>query len=362
MVSVNQVKHFFLLKDWKGVRNSTSSTSQVSALGDIELVETKKGLMFRYMGPGGLITSDYIDPSKVNYATYSSATSKPLHEVTLTLKNNGLVLGEDYVINILISNYIALGDESTLQKFAAVHCSDATDTSAFYKNVAYSFVRNFSRDVNNFFKFYLQDASNRYLVTMAGIKSGTVHDMVNDADVAISTVTATGVVIVEQSQESDYVKGEVPVTTVNFNVYPQTVLMNGEDFQPWNNVDEETTGSVRKDNKTATINGTQISDDVVKIYNGYEISDIEYFCAGERGDMLRGVGYPKNFRTKYAIDTPAQTGYATLDISYYLRMDGVPEMRSNKQILIVCEDGAKLTTLAQALETASNSAIDVEGV
>ena len=279
MVSVNQVRHLFVVKDVK------ETSAALTKVGDVKVKTTKAGDVFlQYMGEGGLLTSDLIKKGQVLSAKAVSADTmkKQLKQVTLTLNptiNGGQpVAGQDYIVDVMVSNYICMAEESVLVKFGAVHATANMGASDFYKELAKSLVRNFSRDVNKFFKIYLKSSDSEEEVTMHSTPS----------------FDATGIVIKEQSFEKDYVRGEVPVTTVNFRVLPKTILSDGEEVIPFVVTKD---GSVAIENKTAV--GT---DTVVTIGNGYEIADTEYFTMGERGDLYRQMGYPNTIRTKYTVD------------------------------------------------------------
>lgn len=310
MVSVNQVRHLFVVKDVK------ETSAELTKVGDVKVKTTKAGDVFlQYMGEGGLLTSDLIKKGQVLSAKAVSADTmkKQLKQVTLildpTINGGQPVAGQDYIVDVMVSNYICMAEESVLVKFGAVHATANMGASDFYKELAKSLVRNFSRDVNKFFKIYLKSSDSEEEVTMHSTPS----------------FDATGIVIKEQSFEKDYVRGEVPVTTVNFRVLPKTILSDGEEVIPF--VVEED-GSVAIENKTAV--GT---DTVVTIGNGYEIADTEYFTMGERGDLYRQMGYPNTIRTKYTVDENQQ--YDVIDINFYFVGRGIDAQKSEKMITLV---------------------------
>ena len=310
MVSVNQVRHLFVVKDVK------DASAELTKVGDVKVKTTKAGDVFlQYMGEGGLLTSDLIKKEQVLSAKAVSAEAmrKQLKQVTLTLDpniNEGKPsAGQDYIVDVMVSNYICMAEESVLVKFGAVHATANMSASDFYKELAKSLVRNFSRDVNKFFKIYLKSADSEEEVTMHHTPS----------------FEATGIVIKEQSFEKDYVRGEVPVTTVNFRVLPKTIMNEGEEVIPFE-VEED--GSVAIQDKTAA--GT---DTVVTIGNGYEIADTEYFTMGERGDLYRQMGYPNTIRTKYTADETQE--YDVIDINFYFVGRGVDAQKSEKMITLV---------------------------
>lgn len=313
MVSVNQVRHMLVVN---GVVDATPTTK-----GNVQVCTTKDGDVYlQYMGEGGLITSDLIKKGQL-----ISATKKAKEDARVKMKEAILafpegttpVAGENYIVDIIVSNYISMSEESVLVKFGAVHATSGMTASAFYVALAQSFARNFSREVNKFFKFYLTTSSGREEVTTTSKHKGTAY---------------TGIVIAEQPQTADYVRGEFTVYPVNFKVIPHTIVSNGEEVVPFD-VD-------LKDSSTLYVG------------NGYELADTEYFCMGERGDQIRQAGYPRTIRTKYMVD-PTQE-YDVIDIAFYFVGRGVDAQKSDKMLTLVITPSATasvISDLNDALDT-----------
>lgn len=294
MVSVNQVRHFFNLDAYKSI--------------DVKTVKEKNEVVGFFLqckdNQGNVVlTSDTVrkDAYKA-WITAASDMRKPLKQAVLKLTGDP-VAGQDYIVDVMISNYICMADESTLVKFGAVHATNEMSASAFYLELAKSLARNFSREVNKFFEIYLEGEATAKEVTVASMHTGTF----------------TGVILKEVSQEKDYVRGEVPVNTVNFQVLPKTIINDGEEVNPFNVEDD---GSVKITNQSGKYIG-----------NGYEIADTEYFCMGERGDQYRQMGYPRTIRTKYTVDETKE--YNVLDINFYFVGRGIDSQKSEKMITVV---------------------------
>lgn len=249
---------------------------------------------------------------------------KPLKQAVLKLDtaiNGGEpVAGQDYIVDVMVSNYICMADESTLVKFGAVHATNNMNASAFYLELAKSLARNFSRDVNKFFEVYLEGESTPTEVTVTSKHTGTF----------------TGVILKEVSQEKDYVRGEVPVNTVNFQVLPKTIINDGDEVNPFT---VEDNGSVKITEQTDKFIG-----------NGYEIADTEYFCMGERGDQYRQMGYPRTIRTKYTVDETKE--YDVLDINFYFVGRGIDAQKSEKLLTLVSTDSMELKDILDSIPNA----------
>lgn len=324
MVSVNQVRHMLVVN---GVVDSDATTTPTTE-GNVKVCTTKDGDVYlQYMGKGGLITSDLIKKNQL-----ISVTKKAKEDARVKMKEAVLafpqgttpVAGENYIVDIIVSNYISMSEESVLVKFGAVHATSGMTASAFYVALAKSFARNFSREVNKFFKFYLTTSSGREEVTTTSTHSGTAY---------------TGIVIAEQPQTADYVRGEFTVYPVNFKVIPHTILSNGTEVVPFDDVKED--GAVKL-----------VDSSTLYVGNGYELADTEYFCMGERGDQIRQVGYPRTIRTKYMVD-PTQE-YDVIDIAFYFVGRGVDAQKSDKMLTLVITPSATasvISDLNDALDT-----------
>lgn len=336
MQSVNQVRQLYVAKGHSTVvPTGTDEKGYVSVRPSKEGANTV-GILIQHLGEGGLVTSDLIKKGQIisAKATPASKMAKTLKQAVLeldaTVNGGAPIAGQDYIVDVQVSNYVTLADESVLVKFAAVHATSNMTASDFYKTLAKSFARNLSRDINKFFKVYL--------TTEASAK-GTVSTSWEEVTVTSAhTGTAyTGVVISELAQTEDYVLGEAPVRTVNFKVFPHTVIFDGDETQAMVVAPDET-GTVKLMPKVATT-----VDAVTTIANGYDIADLEWFCMGERGDIYRQMGYPRTIRTKYMVDPTA--AYNVLDIEFYFQGRGVDVQKSEKLLTVVAENSDVLNDL-----------------
>ena len=303
MVSVNQVRQLYVVNG-----------ADTAKVGGIEVKETvdKKCVFLEVNGKGGLVRSDLIKKGNIISAKLTKAEkmATPLKEAKIAFVNpEYLVAGQDYIVDIMVSNYITLAETSTLVKFGAVRATTSMKDSDFYLELAKSFARNFSREVNKFFEIYLEGDSTGKEVTVNSKHEGTF----------------TAVIIKEVAQTADYVRGEFPVTPVNFQVVPHTIYVDGGEVNPFT---EEENGTVTLENQKGENS---------YIGNGYELADTEYFCMGERGDWYRGVGYPNTIKTKYMIDETAE--YDVIDINFYFEGRGISAQKSEKLLTLVVPKG-----------------------
>lgn len=290
--SVNQNRQFYCA--------TKLVTVTPAAEGEIMLGQTKdnKQIYFKFYGKAGLSRTDLIDVDKITYAKITTAANmqRKLRKATVTLNadiNEGKpIVGQDYVMRVQINNYLSPGDASVLIKTGAVHAVKGMDAEAFYKKMADSLTRNFNRE----------DA---ILLKFEGSSTGL-------------TITELG--------DQPWRLGVLSQEPVNFEVYPTTIMSEGEEVI-W--------GSV------------VYADTATTVGNGRQVADLEYFCQAERGDMFRNMGWPNNIDVKYMVDPTKE--YDMLDLHYFYSGDGVQVHKSEKDLTIVSATAAVLTGIKTAL-------------
>ena len=319
--SVNQVRQLYVATSLK-----TPHVLASDAAGSIAVKNdtAKSHLYFEYKGADNLMRSDLIDTKNILYAKATDATAMAhdLKSVTIALDSNvnggAPVAGQDYILRIAFKQYVGMSDEDQYFKYGMVHAYAGMSASEFYKVLAVSLAKNFSREVVPLIKIEIKTASATTEVTPT-------------TKVADLTGTYTGVVITEVEQP--WRLGVMAQTPVYFTVQSVPVTVNGDEIY-WATLTESTSGSIG---------------------NGKTIADLEYFCMGERGDMYRQVGWPHNIPTTYLVD-PAKT-YCVFDIHYAYVGSNESVQKSEKTITIVCADKAELNKVIAALNTATGLSI-----
>ena len=141
--SDNQFRNLYVMKTYK------SSESALAAVGDLTLkVDTAKSNVYLvYKDTEDTITSDLISIKNFLYAKSTKAAdmARKLNSQLVTLKADP-VSGQDYVLNVEVRNFVALGDDSTHIKFGAVHAVKDMTKSDFYKAMAVNLAKNLSRE------------------------------------------------------------------------------------------------------------------------------------------------------------------------------------------------------------------------
>lgn len=332
--STNQFRHLYVVKSVKNDSSTPTTISPLTDAGDIAVVadENKSHMYFQYMSPGGLVRSDLIDTKNISYLKIVTPSSmcKVLKAFNVTLNpevNGGApISGQDYILRIAFSNYIGLSEEDQYFKYGMVHAYAGMDAPTFYKKLAISLAKNFSRESETLIKFYLGETE---------VTSFTKEEDLKD-------IAAEAVTIIEQEQH--WVRGKKEQVSLNFMVYPTTVTYEGDEVV-WGKVED-----ISKDNEEKGIVGRGIV-----VNNGKTIADMEYFYMGERGDIYRDMGAPNTYDTQYLVDPNEE--YAVFEIHYAYVGANESVQKSEKDITIV---GSLLEVirLVESFEAATGLTVD----
>lgn len=346
--STNQVRQLYVAKILNDLHVLASDAAGSIA---VKSDTAKNHLYFEYKGADNLMRSDLIDIKNILYAKATDADdmAHELKSVTVTLAtdvNGGApVAGQDYILRIAFRQYVGMSDEDQYCKYGMVHAYAGMDADKFYKVLALSIAKNFSREVVPLIKIEVHSKatdskggfdSNGYMVVTPTTKDNGKSDATNPYYVTNTLVTDIDSIRITEV-EQPWRLGVMAQTPVYFTVQPVAVMVNG---------DERIWGTVT-DNKNA---GT--------IDNGKKIADLEYFCMGERGDIYRGIGFPHNIPTTYLVDPSVK--YNVIDIHYAYVGSNESVQKSEKTItLVVPKVGANNQTsnkLANNIISAINTA------
>lgn len=298
--STNQVRQLYVAKTLKTPRVLATDTAGSIA---VKSDTAKNHMYFEYKGADNLMRSDLIDIKNLLYvkATDADDMAHELRAVTVTLDsevNAAPVAGQDYILRIAFKQYVGMSDEDQYFKYGMVHAYAGMTASDFYKKLALSLAKNFSREIVPLVKFILTDSGDEAVPV--------------DATTKESSLTGTYKALVIDEVEQPWRLGIMEQTPVYFEVQPVPVTVNGDE-RIWGKVEE--------------------TDPAGTIANGKKIADLEYFCMGERGDMYRGVGYPNNIPTTYLVDPTVK--YNVIDIHYAYVGSNESVQKSEKTITLV---------------------------
>lgn len=320
--SDNQFRNLYVMKTYK------ASESALAAVGDTTLkVDTAKNSMYLvYKDTEDNLTSDIIDLKNLLYvkSTKAADMARKLNSQSVTL-NEDPISGQDYVLNVEVRNFVALGDDSTHIKFGAVHAVKDMTKSDFYKAMAVNLAKNLSREPSPILNVSLNKYNSTGTINtkVAVLANGKMQNLA----ALTSTETYTSIIIDEVEQP--WRRGVAQVEPVNFNTTCGTVLVDGNDVI-WGTVEKE--------------EGDPIN-------NGKQIADMEWFYHGTRGDIYREATYPDNFDFKPLVDETK--AYSTLDIHFAYVGPGVEVAKSERTITVVCADAVELNKLITAIKTAT---------
>ncbi len=351
--SVNQVRQFYVVLPGTngGYQTSVATTSPAGTIGAVKKIEDILGdqLFFQYKGADAdtVLRSDFIPIKNITYAkaidAFDMATVLKKVEVTLdsSINSGAPIAGKDYVLGINFKNFFSSGDASQYYKDAAVHATSSMSASDFYKAMVAELNACFSREDG------ATATSNPYL-------SFSVDN----------TTTATKIIIEEKAQA--WKLGTMKAHRIMFDVLPGTVF-DGTDDVIWGVVADATPAKYVEDSTSSATPKPLIPNSAVvvgtnAIGNGQAIADLEWFCAGERGDQYRMKGWPNYVHTDYLIGTSgAAQQYHVLEIHYAFTDTGVNSYRTEKEITVVAPATSAgktaLNSFISAINTASGLSI-----
>ena len=310
--STNQARNLYV------ATAKVDDVTAASAVGSIEVGvdNNKTHLYFKHMGKGGITRSDLIDVKNILSVTKTLASkmATPLKAVKVEVDGE-IVAGQDYILKIAFRQFAGMSDEDIYTKFGMVHGKSGMTAAEFYRDLAISLAKNFSKEATELVKFFVATAEGKTEVTSAS--------KAEDLDGAY-----THLLIEEVEQE--WTLGIKPQVPVYFDVLVGTIT----DL----NSDEVTWGTVTKAASPRSIN------------NGKKIADLEYFCMGERADYYRNANWPNNIPTEYLVD--ATKPYDVLDIHYAYVGSNESVQKSEKTITIVSTDSSVINAIDTAVKAA----------
>ena len=343
--SVNQVRQLYVAKTLKTSHVLASDTAGSIA---VKNDTAKNHLYFEYKGADNLMRSDLIDIKNILYAKAidADAMAHKLKAVTVTLDsevNAGApVAGQDYILRIAFKQYVGMSDEDQYFKYGMVHAYAGMKADEFYKVLALSIAKNFSREVVPLIKIEVHSKatkskggfdSNGYMVVTPTTKDNGKSDTTNPyyaTDTLVTDIDSIRITEVEQPWRL----GVMAQTPVYFTVQPVAVMVNGDE-RIWATVTEGTNGTIS---------------------NSKKIADLEYFCMGERGDIYRGVAFPHNIHTTYLVDPTIK--YNVIDIHYAYVGSNEGVQKSEKTITLVVPKVGATNSVSNALANSIISAIN----
>lgn len=332
--SVNQVTHVYPVT--KGVKTVQDGKVTLDEGGQVALFAPtdKDYIYFKHTNAlKEVVRTDIIKKANVLYTklTLAAEMKTPLKKFKVALKsdvNGGApVAGQDYLLRITIPQYGGMSDMHTQVKHGVVRATSGMDASAFYKTMASSLAKNFSRELAPIFKFYVMEGSGEE-TQYTEITATTKIDEL--------TGTYTGICISEVEQEWVLgVKPYAPVMVTKDHIQPDAVIVEGEELI-WGAVED-------------------VTSDADAISNSMQIADLEYFSMGDRGDLYRNIGWPHVVPTKYLVNPTLEDGYDVINIHYAYVGPNECVQKSEKDMVFVLPAGQ-----GEAFYTSIKTALGIE--
>lgn len=286
---------------------------------DIYLSKTATGeLFFKYKNSDGLLTrSDLVDVKKVVSLKKTAATSlaKPLMATQIVVNTSAVTLSElvgktlDCIITI--HQYVDY-DEASTRTFVASVVGDSTNTAsaaAFHKALAIAIAKAIPTPDKNYPMLKVYSNGTEVTATTAA---------------ASVTGSSNGVLLVEAQQK--YVRGKLSGEPITASVAFR--LADG-------NIGDIVWGTATKMTVAAANSAHSTSISPASISGAYALADLEFFAAGEKGDMVRGFNYPNDYPFNPAIDL--SKSYNVLSIEYFWSGDAENVQKSPRLIQVAAE-------------------------
>lgn len=348
--STNQVRHLYVVNTAETDGTHVTPAKKVGHA-TLQFDTAKKHLYLEYRGVDSVMRSDLISIEDILYAKSNKADNMQtkLKSYTIALDkaiNSGNpVSGQDYILRLAFRQYLGMSDEDQYFKYGMVHAYAGMTPDKFYKILAQSLAKNFSREVCPLVKIEVHSAATKskgkfdaqgYMVVSPDTKDTGAEAESNPYYVTDALVTDIDSVRITEV-EQPWVLGTMPRTSVYYTVQTVPVTVEGDEVH-WATITEGTNGT---------------------LHNGKTIADMEYFYMGERGDQYRNVGWPNVIPTKYLVD--ATKPYDTFDIHYAYVGSNESVQKSEKTLTIVCphDNKTELNKLITRFNTATGAKFNV---
>ena len=150
--SVNQSRQLYVVGKETPLKTPKVVDTDDAGSISIDVDTAKTQLYFLYKGADSLLRTDLIDLSKVESikATDADTMKHSLRKTLVTLNtevNSGnLVGGQDYILRLVFRHFVGMSDEDQYFKYGMVHAYTGMSADKFYKVLAQSIAKNFSRE------------------------------------------------------------------------------------------------------------------------------------------------------------------------------------------------------------------------
>lgn len=309
--SQNQVQQLYV------VNKLSETLSDPAAKGEATFHAKDKEGYVEYKGAKGTYRTDMVLGPQILSITVTSGKAKSqvryLKQWTVKVSDNAIAaIGQVCILRLSFRNWIGMSDFDTYTKDVAVKIVKGMTKEAFYTQLAKAIRQSFAREYDK---------------------------------VITATSDATSVIIKEVGTDLDeWQRGVKSVAPINLTVSADMITVSDGVEETW--VDTTKANADNIDAEASNEFGTKIkaTNSATTVGNAKAIADLEYFCAGNRGDMYRNVGWPNVIPTEYLItNTDNDTSYDIVNVHYYFVGAGVQSAKSEKDMTFVCKHDAAIT-------------------
>ena len=309
--SQNQVQQLYV------VNKLSATLSDPAAKGEAAFHAKDKEGYVEYKGAKGTYRTDMVLGPQILSITVTSGKAKSqvryLKQWTVKVSDNAIAaIGQVCILRLSFRNWIGMSDFDTYTKDVAVKIVKGMTKEAFYTQLAKAIRQSFAREYDK---------------------------------VITATSDATSVIIKEVGTDLDeWQRGVKSVAPINLTVSADMITVSDGVEETWVDTTEANADNI--DAEASNEFGTKIkaANSATTVGNAKAIADLEYFCAGNRGDMYRNIGWPNVIPTEYLItNTDNDTAYDIVNVHYYFVGAGVQSAKSEKDMTFVCKHDEAIT-------------------
>lgn len=307
--SQNQVQQLYVVNKL----SETLSNPAVKGEAVFHAKKDNKEGYIEYKGAKGAYRTDMVQGSQILSITVTSGKAKSqvrhLKVWDITPSENALAaIGQVCILRMSFRNWIGMSDFDTYTKDVAVKITKGMKIKGFCDALAKAIRQSFAREYDK---------------------------------VITATSDGTKVTIKEVGTDLDeWQRGVKGVAPMNLTLAADTITVADGVEETWlasTNIEDDSANEFGAKVKQSATVGEAIG-------NAKAIADLEYFCAGNRGDMYRNVGWPNVIPTEYLItDTDNATAYDIINVHYYFVGAGVQSAKSEKDMTFVCKHDTAIT-------------------
>jgi len=308
--SQNQVQQLYVVN--KLTDNNLSDTP-VKGEAAFHKSEDKKEGYVEYKGAKGTYRTNMVKGSQILSITVTSGKAasqvRNLKIWKIAPSDNALAaVGQVCILRMSFRNWIGMSDFDTYTKDVAVKITKDMKNTDFADQLAKAIRQSFAREY----------------------------------DKVITAESAAGVVTIKEvgTDLDEWQRGVKSVSPINLTLAADTITVADGVEETWlapAYIEKDSANEFGAKVALSTTKGTAIG-------NAKNIADLEYFCAGNRGDMYRNIGWPNVIPTEYLItDTENATAYDLVNVHYYFEGAGVQSAKSEQDMTFVFKHNAAIS-------------------